>query len=108
MESPTCTLAISNLPDWADESCLFKLFAPTKAVVSVKVSKLRCAGGGRLAHLELNSHENAEGCLRAYNGTMPPNVDLRLEMSWATDTQPKFEGACQTHDSSRTLRCLGL
>lgn len=93
MDRSGCTLAIHTLPDWVDENYLYQLFMPTKAVVSVKVSRLRTAGGGKVAYMTMNSHENAEGCLQAYNGTMPPNVQLRLEMSWATDVLPKFEGA---------------
>ena len=31
-------------------------------------------------------------CLRTYHGTSPPNVNLRLELAWATQAQPKFEG----------------
>jgi hypothetical protein len=93
MDRSGCTLAIHNLPDWVDENYLYQLFMPTRSVVSVKVSRLRTAGGGKMAYMTMNSHENAEGCLQAYNGTMPPNVQLRLEMSWATHALPMFEGA---------------
>ena len=85
-------LAVNGLPDWVDESYLWRLFAPTRSVLSIKMSRLRCTGGGRVAIMAMNSRENAAGCLRAYNNTMPPNTNLRLDIAWASETQLTFEG----------------
>ena len=93
MDPSSCTLALNGLPEWIDETYIWRLFEPTKAVVNIKLSKLRSTGGGRVAHLEINSQENAKQILSVYNGASPPNVDLRLDISWASDTQAKFEGA---------------
>ena len=92
---PECTLSIQNLPEWVTEAYLYRLFSPTQAVVSVKLSKMRSVGGGRVAYMVMSSAENAARCLQTYHGTSPPNVNLRLDLAWAAQTQPKFEGVRQ-------------
>jgi hypothetical protein len=52
--------------------------------------------------LTINSPENAQQILSVYDGTSPPNVDLKLNISWASDVQEKFEGA---HISQPAARC---
>jgi hypothetical protein len=88
---PDRTLAVTNLPDWVDDSYLYQLFLPTKSVVCVRMARGRCPGGGKLAHLQCNTPEAAEGILKAYNGTLAPNTSIRLDISWASDI-PKCEG----------------
>ena len=93
MAQDGAALVLYDRPDWVDENYLFQLFMPTKAVMSLKVSRVRVIDGGRVALMEMNSRENAEGCIRAYNGTVPPNVQLTLKMTWAEQYPIQFEGA---------------
>jgi hypothetical protein len=87
------TLAIRNLPAWVDEHYLYQLFLPTKAVISVKMSKIPSATAGRHAHMTMESHEKAAGCMQAYNGRAPPNVTgWALDMDWASETLQAQQG----------------
>jgi hypothetical protein len=86
------TLAIRNLPDWVDEHYLYQLFLPTKAVVTVKMSKIPSATVGKHAHMTMESHEKAAGCMQAYNGRAPPNVTgWTLDIDWASEAMPTHE-----------------
>ncbi|KAL6952261.1 hypothetical protein U1Q18_046045 [Sarracenia purpurea var. burkii] len=79
------TLWIGDLQYWMDEQYIVNCFAHTGEVVSAKIIRNKQSGQSEgYGFVEFVSHVAAERALRAYNGSLMPNVEQNFRLNWAS------------------------
>lgn len=69
---------------YMQEDFLYSLFAPTGALVNVKVIRNKATNASEgYGFIEFSTHAAAEDVLKTLNGTLIPGTDQTFRLNWA-------------------------